>query len=78
MRTDNGLEFYNNDFDVFCKSFCIMRHKTVKHTPHQNGITERMNKTLLNKVRCMLVSSGLPFSFLGEAVTAAYLINMSP
>ncbi|KAL0389476.1 UNVERIFIED_CONTAM: Retrovirus-related Pol polyprotein from transposon TNT 1-94 [Sesamum calycinum] len=38
-----------------------------------------MNRTLLNKVRCLLISSGLAKSFLGEALlTAAYLINRSP
>ncbi|KAK4382288.1 Retrovirus-related Pol polyprotein from transposon TNT 1-94 [Sesamum angolense] len=38
-----------------------------------------MNQTLLNKVRCLLISSGLAKSFWGEALlTAAYLINRSP
>ncbi|KAL0342640.1 UNVERIFIED_CONTAM: Retrovirus-related Pol polyprotein from transposon TNT 1-94 [Sesamum calycinum] len=38
-----------------------------------------MNRTLLNKVRCLLISSGLAKSFWGEALlTAAYLINRSP
>ncbi|KAL0413014.1 UNVERIFIED_CONTAM: Retrovirus-related Pol polyprotein from transposon TNT 1-94 [Sesamum radiatum] len=38
-----------------------------------------MNRTLLNKVRCLLISSGLSKSFWGDAlITAAYLINRSP
>ncbi|KAL0373874.1 UNVERIFIED_CONTAM: Retrovirus-related Pol polyprotein from transposon TNT 1-94 [Sesamum radiatum] len=38
-----------------------------------------MNRTLLNKVRCLLISSGLPKFFWGEALlTAAYLVNRSP
>ncbi|GJZ51434.1 retrovirus-related pol polyprotein from transposon TNT 1-94 [Tanacetum coccineum] len=37
-----------------------------------------MNRTLLNKVRCLLIQSGLPYSFCAEAtVTATYLINRS-
>lgn len=37
-----------------------------------------MNKTLLNKVRCLLISSGLEKNFLGEAlVSACYLVNRS-
>ncbi|KAL0417179.1 UNVERIFIED_CONTAM: Retrovirus-related Pol polyprotein from transposon TNT 1-94 [Sesamum latifolium] len=45
----------------------------------QNGVAERMNRTLLNKVRCLLISSGLPKTFWGEALlTAAYLVNRSP
>ncbi|GJT33639.1 retrovirus-related pol polyprotein from transposon TNT 1-94 [Tanacetum coccineum] len=57
----------------------IARHLTVAGTPQQNGLAERMNMTLLNKVRCLPIQSGLPDSFWAEATaTATYLINMSP
>ncbi|KAL0298359.1 UNVERIFIED_CONTAM: Retrovirus-related Pol polyprotein from transposon TNT 1-94 [Sesamum radiatum] len=79
LRTDNGLEFCNQNFSDLCKEFGIKRHKTTPDTPQQNGVAERMNKTPLNKVRCLLISSGLPKIFWGEALlTAAYLINRSP
>ncbi|KAK9078793.1 hypothetical protein SSX86_002851 [Deinandra increscens subsp. villosa] len=79
LRTDNGLEFCNSQFDQFCKEFGVIRNHTVPGTPQQNGLVERMNRTLLNKVRCMLHSSGLPKSFWAEAVvTATYLVNRSP
>lgn len=79
LRTDNGLEFCNDLFNHYCKEQGIMRHKSVRHTPQQNGVAERMNRTLLNKSRCMLFSSGLSKGFWGEAVvTAAYLINRCP
>lgn len=48
-------------------------------TPEQNGVAERMNRTLLNKIRCLLFSSGLEKTFSGEALaTATYLVNRSP
>uniref|UniRef100_A0A251V331 Putative zinc finger, CCHC-type n=1 Tax=Helianthus annuus TaxID=4232 RepID=A0A251V331_HELAN len=79
LRTDNGLEFCNDHFDQFCRKYGIARHRTVPGTPQQNGLVERMNRTLLNKVRCMLLSSGMPKRFWAEAVTtAAYLVNRSP
>ncbi|KAK4411889.1 Retrovirus-related Pol polyprotein from transposon TNT 1-94 [Sesamum angolense] len=79
LHTDNGLEFCNQSFSNLCDECGIKRHKTNPYTPQQNGVVERMNRTLLEKVRCMLISSGLPKSFWGEAlVTAAYLINRSP
>ncbi|GJZ18250.1 putative RNA-directed DNA polymerase, eukaryota, reverse transcriptase zinc-binding domain protein [Tanacetum coccineum] len=57
----------------------VARHLTVAGTPQQNGLAERMNGMLLNKVRCLLIQSGLPDSFWAEAtVTAEYLINRSP
>ena len=38
-----------------------------------------MNRTLMEKVRCLLSNSGLPKSFWTEAaVTAFFLVNRSP
>ena len=38
-----------------------------------------MNRTLLEKVMCLLFTSGLPKSFWGEALaTASHLVNRSP
>nr|GEX20730.1 retrotransposon protein, putative, Ty1-copia subclass [Tanacetum cinerariifolium] len=43
------------------------------------GVEERMNRTLMDKGRCLLIQSGLPKTFWAEATcTAAYLINRSP
>ncbi|KAD3338048.1 hypothetical protein E3N88_33569 [Mikania micrantha] len=79
IRSDNGLEFCSGLFNQFCRENGISRHLTVPGTPQQNGLVERMNRTLLDKVRCMLISSGLPQNFWAEAVmTAAYLVNRSP
>ncbi|GJZ77013.1 retrovirus-related pol polyprotein from transposon TNT 1-94 [Tanacetum coccineum] len=51
LRTDNGLEFYNREFEQLCIKSGIARHLTVAGTPQQNGVAERMNKTLMDKVR---------------------------
>ncbi|KAL2226226.1 UNVERIFIED_CONTAM: Retrovirus-related Pol polyprotein from transposon TNT 1-94 [Sesamum indicum] len=78
LRTDNGLEFCNQNFYDLCDKFGIKRHRTNPYIPQQNGVAERMNRTLLEKVRCLLISSGLQKSSWGEAVlTAAYLVNLS-
>jgi len=48
-------------------------------TPQQNGIVERMNRTIMEKVRSMLSNSGLEKNFCAEAIkTTCYLINRSP
>ncbi|KAG9441834.1 hypothetical protein H6P81_017688 [Aristolochia fimbriata] len=54
LRTDNGLEFCSGKFNKFCENEGIVRHRTVRHTPQQNGVAERMNITLLERARCML------------------------
>ena len=79
LRTDNGLEFCNNAFNVFCKKNGIERHRTCAYTPQQNGVAERMNRTIMEKVRCLLDESGLEEKFWAEAVaTAVYVINRTP
>nr|GEW28802.1 retrovirus-related Pol polyprotein from transposon TNT 1-94 [Tanacetum cinerariifolium] len=78
LRTDNGLEFRNQEFEQLCIESGIARHLTVAGTPQQNGLAERMNRTLMGKVRCLLIQSGLPNTFWAEATcTTAYLINSS-
>ncbi|GKA64340.1 retrovirus-related pol polyprotein from transposon TNT 1-94 [Tanacetum coccineum] len=49
LRMDNGLEFYNREFEQLCNESGIARHLTVSGTPQQNGVAERMNKTLMDK-----------------------------
>jgi transposase InsO family protein len=63
LRTDNGLEFSNHRFDEFCKGEGFFWHKTVVNTPQQNGVAERMNRTLLERARCMLFNVGLGKGF---------------
>nr|GEU35870.1 hypothetical protein [Tanacetum cinerariifolium] len=79
LRTDNGLEFCNREFKQLCVESGIARHLTVVGMPQQNGLAERMNRTLMDKVRCLLIQSRLPKTFWVEATcTASYLINRSP
>jgi hypothetical protein len=79
LRSDNGLEYKDTAFLEFCKTEGITRHFTVKGTPQQNGVVERMNRTLLEKARCMRLNAGLPKSFWAEAVNyACFITNRSP
>ena len=46
-------------------------------TPHQNGILERRNRTLLDMVRSMMSYVQLSYSFWGYTVeTTVYIFNM--
>lgn len=79
LETDNGLEFYNYKFDRLCKDTCVKRHQTCTYTLQQNGVSERMNSTIMDKVRSMLSETGLQPEFWAEATsTAVYLINRTP
>ena len=79
LRTDNGGEFCSKEFEEFCKKCGIAWQKTTPYTPQQNGVAERMNKTLMERARSMLSGAGLGQEFWAEAVdTACYLVNRSP
>ena len=53
--------------------------KTPPRTPQENGVSERMNRTIMERARSMRLHAGLPPHFWVEAVNiAAYLISMSP
>ncbi|RDX72209.1 hypothetical protein CR513_48336, partial [Mucuna pruriens] len=57
----------------------IRHEKTPPKTPQLNGLAERMNMTLIERVRCMLSEARLPKHFWGEALyTAMHVINLSP
>ena len=48
-------------------------------TPQLNGLAERMNITVVERVRCLLSDAKLSRSFWGEALyTVAHVINLTP
>ncbi|GJU20625.1 retrovirus-related pol polyprotein from transposon TNT 1-94 [Tanacetum coccineum] len=44
LRTDNGLEFCNREFEQLCIESEIARHLTVVGTPQENGLAESIEK----------------------------------
>nr|GEZ13980.1 ribonuclease H-like domain, reverse transcriptase, RNA-dependent DNA polymerase [Tanacetum cinerariifolium] len=55
---------------------CIRREFSVPRTPQQNGVTERINRTLIEAAKTMLADSKLPTTFLVKVVnTACYVQN---
>ncbi len=79
LRTDNGGEFTSAEFTKFCENLGIKRELTVPYNPSSNGVAERFNRTLCERVRCMLSTANLPHGFWGEAIkTAVHICNRSP
>ena len=79
VRTDNGSEYVNSTLTEYFAAQGITHQTSAPYTPEQNGAAERLNRTLLERTRCMLIDSGLPPSLWAEAMsTASYLRNLSP
>ena len=79
LRTDNSGEFTSKAFEAHHKAYGIRHELTIPKTPEQNGVAERLNRTLVKTTKAMLLDANLPQKFWTEAVsTAAYLRNRSP
>jgi len=63
LRSDNGGEYLSDPFLQLYRDEDIERHLTERKTLQQNEVAERMNLTLLEKVRCMLSNAGISKSF---------------
>lgn len=78
LRADNGGEF-NKLEEKIAKQDGIKMEYTVGYTPEQNGVAERLNRTIFTLVRAMLFEAGLPDNFWGVAAgTAAFIKNRVP
>lgn len=79
IRSDNGTEYVNNEFQKYLEASGIRHQTTVPRCSAQNGVAERANRTIMEKARCMLRDAGLENKYWAEAVnTAVYLKNRSP
>jgi transposase InsO family protein len=76
IRSDNGSEFKNLQVEEYLEEEGIKHEFSAHYTPHQNGVVERKNRTLIDMARTMLGEFKTPERFWSEAVnTACYDIN---
>lgn len=68
LRSDRGGEYLSAAFDKHLADTGTAHRLTAHDSPHLNGIAERLNRTLMEKVRALLHTSGLPHSLWGEAL----------
>ena len=79
VRTDRGTEYLNTELETYFSSRGIVHQTTAAYTPEQNGVAERFNRTLMEKVRAMLYDAKLDYELWAEAAaTATYVRNRSP
>ena len=71
LRTDNSGEYVSKEFEAYLKSKGIKHQLTTAYTPEQNGVAERMNRTIMESARAMLSHANVPGSFWAEAVATA-------
>ena len=79
LRSNNNEEYVSKAFQDFCDAKGIKREFINPYNPPQNGVAERMNRMIQEKIRSMLSNASLPNEFWAEALaTTIHLINRSP
>ena len=71
LQSDNDHEYCNGQFDDYFRREGITRRPTVPYTPQLNGVAERLNRTIIDMARCLLIQSGLPTMYWGAAIHTA-------
>ena len=79
LGSKNRDKYCRKEFDYYCSHHGICREKTVPGTPQENGVSERMNMTIMECARSMRLHAGLPLHFWVDVVdTTVQLINIGP
>ena len=79
LRTDCRGEYLSNKFNDYLAANGTKWLLTTHDTSEYNGISQRLNRVLLERTRAFLHSSGLPKFLWGEAVKhAIWLKNRMP
>src|SRR5205814_6836035 len=77
IRTDEGGE-YRKQIEELCKEHGIHHEETAPYTPEQNGVAERANRTICERIRAILADTKLPKELWAElACVIAHLKNRS-
>ena len=75
LRSDNGGEYLSKEFESYLQGKGVRHELTVPYSPEQNGVAERMNRTLMESARSMMTHASLPDKYWAEAVEAAAYIR---
>jgi len=79
LRSDRGGEFVNSALGDFLKSRGIKAELTAPYSPQMNGVAERVNRTLLDRARCMILQAKLGKQFWSHALRhASVIMNRVP
>ena len=71
LHADRGGEYLNNAFIDYLDEHGMEHKLTVHDTLEENGVAERLNRMLIERVRAMLITSQLPGLLWGKAICHA-------
>lgn len=79
LVSDNGGEYVSKEFQEFLLSEGIQHKPGPPHSPELNGVAERANRTLCERVRCLSIQAKVPKTFWADALRhITFFINSIP
>ena len=76
LRSHNGREYCLKVFDDYLKTKGTTHQTTVPYCPKQNGIVERMDRTLVEAARSMMFHVGMPRNLTrSDSYRSTYLVQ---
>lgn len=79
LVSDNGGEYMGNDFQEYLRDEGIRHEPGPPHSPQINGVAERTNRTLCDRLRCCLLGAEVPKSFWADALHhLVFVMNSIP
>ena len=76
LRSDNGGEYFGSSFADWLAKSGIRHESSTPYTPQQNGVAERVIRTLMEAARCQMYAKNVDIELWGEAVASAtYVLN---
>jgi len=79
VRHDGAKEYLTHDLRAWYEEKSITSEMTAPYKPQQNGKAERVNRTLMERVRAALLDSGAEEELWAEALASVvHVLNRSP
>lgn len=76
LRSDNGGEYLNKEMQNYILKRGIILETTASYTPEQNGMSERDNRTIVERTRTILHAKDLSLALWAKALnTSVYTLN---
>jgi transposase InsO family protein len=78
LKSDNGDEYCSKEFYDHCSYHGIHRENIVLGTPQENGVSERMNRTIMEHARSMIFHVGFPLQLWEDVLDNVVYLNKGP
>jgi transposase InsO family protein len=79
LHSENGGEYTSHAFEEFLASSGCKHEVSAAYSQKQNGVAERVNRTIVGRAKAMLHGAQPPLFLWAEAArTAVYIMNRTP